>query len=274
MLNLRVQEIPRKSPGNPQVPRLTTGVQYTRDQSHRGEEGLICTGNLQPTGMLGALISRFCRMSYYTIALAKKSELALWQHHTDHWQRDRRPHRRPLQESTASGVRPIEELLRERLRLDERLQQEFRREITLLFSDIQDSTAYFERHGDLDGRQMLQRHNDVLFPLISNHLGTVLKTVRDTIMASFAEPLRQCRQPSPCSAPCATTTVGGRWHSRFVCVSASTRARHWSVTGRLWRRGERGGARRGLRPARTDPHFQHHLRTAASLDSPSSAGRR
>ena len=131
-------------------------------------------------------------------------------------------------ESTASGVRPIEELLRERLRLDERLQQEFRREITLLFSDIQDSTAYFERHGDLDGRQMLQRHNDVLFPLISSHQGTVLKTVRDTIMASFAEPLRQCRQPSPCSAPCATITVGGRWHSRFVCVLASTRARHWS----------------------------------------------
>jgi class 3 adenylate cyclase/CHAT domain-containing protein/Tfp pilus assembly protein PilF len=91
-------------------------------------------------------------------------------------------------ESTASGVRPIEELLRERLRLDERLQQEFRREITLLFSDIQDSTAYFERHSDLDGRQMLQRHNDLLFPLISSHQGTVLKTVRDTIMASFAEP--------------------------------------------------------------------------------------
>jgi class 3 adenylate cyclase len=78
--------------------------------------------------------------------------------------------------------------LRERLRLDEQLQQSFRREITLLFSDIQDSTAYFERHGDLDGRQMLQRHNDLLFPLITSHQGTILKTVRDTVLASFAEP--------------------------------------------------------------------------------------
>ena len=115
--------------------------------------------------MLGALISRFCRMSYYTIALAKKSELALWQHHTDHWQRHRRPHRRPLQESTASGVRPIEELLRNASDSTNGCSRSSAARLPLLFSDIQDSTAYFERHGDLDGRQMLQRHNDVLFHL-------------------------------------------------------------------------------------------------------------
>jgi CHAT domain-containing protein/class 3 adenylate cyclase/predicted negative regulator of RcsB-dependent stress response len=68
------------------------------------------------------------------------------------------------------------------------LQQQFRRDITLLFTDIQDSTAYFERYGDLSGRQMLQRHNDLVGPLITNHQGTIVHSVRDTIMASYTEP--------------------------------------------------------------------------------------
>ena len=49
---------------------------------------------------------------------------------------------------TPGGAQGIEELLRERLKLDDLLQQQFRRDITLLFTDIQDSTAYFERYGD------------------------------------------------------------------------------------------------------------------------------
>jgi hypothetical protein len=57
------------------------------------------------------------------------------------------------------------------LQLDELLQQQFRRDITLL-TDIQGSTAYFERHGDLGGRQMVQRHNDVLFPWITHQAQT------------------------------------------------------------------------------------------------------
>jgi class 3 adenylate cyclase len=84
----------------------------------------------------------------------------------------------------------IEELLRERSQLDALLQQQFRREVTLLFSDIQGSTAYFERRGDLSGRQMVQRHNDLLFPLITQQQGMVLKTIGDAIMASFADPAR------------------------------------------------------------------------------------
>src|SRR5688572_8161068 len=85
-------------------------------------------------------------------------------------------------------MRSAEELLRERIKLDELLQQQFRREVTLLFSNIQDSTAYFERHGDLGGRQMVQRHHDLLFPIVTSQQGTVLRTVRDTVMASYAEP--------------------------------------------------------------------------------------
>jgi class 3 adenylate cyclase/CHAT domain-containing protein/tetratricopeptide (TPR) repeat protein len=93
-----------------------------------------------------------------------------------------------VSEMTTSGVRPIEELLRERIRLDDSLQQQFRRDVTLLLTDIQGSTAYFERHGDLGGRQMVQRHNDLLFPLITQHQGNIVKTIGDAVMASFTEP--------------------------------------------------------------------------------------
>jgi class 3 adenylate cyclase/tetratricopeptide (TPR) repeat protein len=92
-----------------------------------------------------------------------------------------------------SRNRTIEELLRERIRLDELLQQAFRRDATLLFTDIQDSTAYFEQRGDLSGRQMVQRHNDLLFPIVSQYQGTILKTIGDAIMASFTEPAAAVR---------------------------------------------------------------------------------
>src|SRR5205807_3723377 len=68
------------------------------------------------------------------------------------------------------------------------LLQHFRRDITLLFTDIQDSPAYFEHYGDLSGRQMVQRHNDLVGPLITGHQGTMVRSVRDTMMASYAEP--------------------------------------------------------------------------------------
>jgi class 3 adenylate cyclase/CHAT domain-containing protein/tetratricopeptide (TPR) repeat protein len=90
---------------------------------------------------------------------------------------------RPEGESTN-----IEALLRERSKIDDLLQRQFRHEVTLLFTDIRGSTSYFERWGDLSGRQMVQRHNDLLFPLIAQQQGTILKTIGDAIMASFAEP--------------------------------------------------------------------------------------
>ena len=68
------------------------------------------------------------------------------------------------------------------------MQQQLRRDITLLFTDIQDSTAYFERYGDLSGRQMVQRHNNLIGPLIASHQGTIVRSVRDTIMAWYTEP--------------------------------------------------------------------------------------
>ncbi len=56
---------------------------------------------------------------------------------------------------------------------------------TLLFSDIVGITSFFEQHGDVAGRQRIDRHNKVLFPIIRKHSGSVLKTIGDAIMAAF-----------------------------------------------------------------------------------------
>jgi serine/threonine-protein kinase len=58
---------------------------------------------------------------------------------------------------------------------------------TLLFSDIVGITAFFEQNGDIAGRKRIERHNQLLFPVIRKLGGTVLKTIGDAIMASFPD---------------------------------------------------------------------------------------
>ncbi len=86
----------------------------------------------------------------------------------------------------------IEELLRKRKELleeiDKQIEADHTRPVTLLFTDIVGSTAYYERMGDIAGRQMVQTHNDLLFPIIQANEGRVIKTIGDSIMACFEDP--------------------------------------------------------------------------------------
>lgn len=61
--------------------------------------------------------------------------------------------------------------------------------VTILFSDIKGSTAYFERHGDVKGMAMVERHHNLLFPCIENNRGRIVKTIGDAIMALFNDPV-------------------------------------------------------------------------------------
>lgn len=62
------------------------------------------------------------------------------------------------------------------------------RDTTILLSDIIGITPYFESHGDIAGRKKIQKHNEILFPVIQRHHGTVIKTIGDAIMAHFESP--------------------------------------------------------------------------------------
>jgi len=83
----------------------------------------------------------------------------------------------------------IRALLKERVKIDELLRDRFTREVTIMFTDIKGSTAYFETRGDINGLSMVFRHNELLFPIIKHHQGTVIKTIGDSIMASFPDAL-------------------------------------------------------------------------------------
>ncbi|MDH3973922.1 MAG: adenylate/guanylate cyclase domain-containing protein [Deltaproteobacteria bacterium] len=63
-----------------------------------------------------------------------------------------------------------------------------RKEITILFTDIEGSTQYWDKSGDIEGRLMVDRHNRLLFPVIKKFRGTIIKTIGDAIMASFKKP--------------------------------------------------------------------------------------
>jgi serine/threonine protein kinase/class 3 adenylate cyclase len=57
--------------------------------------------------------------------------------------------------------------------------------LAVLFSDIVGSTAFFEQYGDEAGMAMVERHNQLLFPEVQGHGGSVIKTIGDAIMASY-----------------------------------------------------------------------------------------
>lgn len=64
-----------------------------------------------------------------------------------------------------------------------------KREITVMFTDLKDSTVYFEKKGDIKGRLLIEKHNRLLFPIIEQYNGVLIKTIGDAIMARFDIPL-------------------------------------------------------------------------------------
>jgi class 3 adenylate cyclase len=65
--------------------------------------------------------------------------------------------------------------------------ERYRRNITILFTDIKGSTAYFERYGDAAGLVMVSGCNDRISEIVREHGGKVIKTIGDAVMASFED---------------------------------------------------------------------------------------
>lgn len=63
----------------------------------------------------------------------------------------------------------------------------------ILFTDIEGSTGFWDRHGDVKGRLMVDAHNRMVFPVIRANRGTIVKTIGDAVMASFRDPERALR---------------------------------------------------------------------------------
>jgi len=63
-----------------------------------------------------------------------------------------------------------------------------RKPVTILFTDVVGSTRYWDVHGDVKGRLMIDLHNRLIYPVIRRHRGKVIKHIGDAIMASFRSP--------------------------------------------------------------------------------------
>jgi len=79
----------------------------------------------------------------------------------------------------------IEEILRRRAELDGLIREKFKKELAILFTDICGYTQFMDARGDIEGRALLQRHNDIVFSRVDAHGGRVIKTIGDAVMASF-----------------------------------------------------------------------------------------
>lgn len=63
-----------------------------------------------------------------------------------------------------------------------------RKQITTLFTDIVDSSRYWDQFGDVLGRMMIDQHNRLVFPVIRKFRGRIVKTIGDGLMAVFRNP--------------------------------------------------------------------------------------
>jgi class 3 adenylate cyclase len=62
--------------------------------------------------------------------------------------------------------------------------------LAIVFSDLQASTALYERVGDLRALRLVRDHFDLLHDVVSRHRGSIVKTIGDAVMAAFGEPER------------------------------------------------------------------------------------
>lgn len=103
----------------------------------------------------------------------------------------------------------LQKLLAKRQEIDAALLQRHGAWLAILFTDIVGSTAFFEQRGDIEGLALVKRHNALLMPLVESHQGRVVKTIGDSIMAVFEDPLAASR----CGAEMMRTLRRETWSS-------------------------------------------------------------
>jgi class 3 adenylate cyclase len=74
----------------------------------------------------------------------------------------------------------------EKVPIDESIQL---KDLTFLFTDLQGSTAMYDRIGDATAYNLVRLHFDTLEDVVGEAGGAVVKTIGDAVMATFTEPV-------------------------------------------------------------------------------------
>jgi class 3 adenylate cyclase/predicted Ser/Thr protein kinase len=86
----------------------------------------------------------------------------------------------------------VEALLTQRTEIDAELRKH-KSPVTVMFTDLAGSTSYFDRYGDTAGVKWIEEHNRIVIPQVQQYQGTVVKTIGDSVMAYFTDPLGAVR---------------------------------------------------------------------------------
>ncbi|MEW6202844.1 MAG: flagellar assembly protein A [bacterium] len=72
--------------------------------------------------------------------------------------------------------------------ISRKLMSQMKKELTIMFTDIVGYSTYTSKHGDLVASSLLNKHNELLFPIVEENEGRIIKTIGDSIMALFEKP--------------------------------------------------------------------------------------
>ena len=87
----------------------------------------------------------------------------------------------------------IEKILAEREKIDGILKSKFSKKVSIMFTDIKGSTSFYETRGDIDGRVMLHRHNEIVLPVIEENNSIFMERIGDGTMTVFDDPVNAIR---------------------------------------------------------------------------------
>jgi class 3 adenylate cyclase len=83
-------------------------------------------------------------------------------------------------------------------------------QVALLFTDLQGSTALYERVGDAAAYNVVREHFALLAGIVRDHDGAVVKTIGDAVMASFSDPAQAVRAALAMQAKIGSSAQGVR----------------------------------------------------------------
>lgn len=90
-------------------------------------------------------------------------------------------------------VDELERILAERARLDSAIQNQFTRQVTIMFTDLKGSTAIAETEGDIVSRMLIKQETEIIKPAIASNNGVFVKSIGDGTLSYFENALDALR---------------------------------------------------------------------------------
>ncbi len=87
----------------------------------------------------------------------------------------------------------LEQILAERERLDSAINNQFTREITVVFTDLKGSTAIAEAEGDIVSRMLIKQETEIIKTAIAGNHGVFVKSIGDGTLSYFDNALDALR---------------------------------------------------------------------------------